>query len=235
MSIENRLVPRLTGLKDRLMQIPQSLGVPQYRSVYIRKLQYEENSVFASRYDLKLETPCKANNVRPRLVGLPVDNNTILSYNDIELEISRTYNLEVIQNDVKYFIIDPEFDAQGRIISGIKCRLLYIDDSKLLYWGVILRLFSDDRTIEPLEGREIIVEPSGDNPSDTPPYLDPNSIPDESLIMGESDTPPKPTPTQEPQNEDPAPPQEEEPSSPPLDEPLLFEDTSGDFLYYGDY
>lgn len=146
------LIQDLQKLKDELIVLPEQLGMPQYRSVAIRKLG--GSGLF---YDEILEPTPKVGKVNDRDFGTSTDFE-LLSQGTIEIttkdfllkHVSRVrYSYQFLTEKVEYYIVDYCWGWNGdqQVIEGIKCKPVLVDESGTTSYKVVLKRLADHQII----------------------------------------------------------------------------------------
>lgn len=144
------LIDDLISIKADLHSIPVDLGLPQYRTIAVRKSQLNDGEITPIFKDFVLEPPVHIANVPTRYVGMELTRNTVVIAQDdfFVKNLPRLYAKEFLELDIEFYTIDPVIQS-GAIVGGIKCQLLDVLDSKALSWQLVLRKMSD-RELSPV-------------------------------------------------------------------------------------
>lgn len=138
------LISDLQLLKDKLIVIPHDLGMPQYRELVIRKKinNYQLQDVFFSPVP-------KVVNVNDRQISELISKETVqVNLEDYYVKhISRVkYDRYFLTQNVDMFILDYSNNAGN--ITGIRCRLLFLDEARTTSYEMYLKRLSDHESIE---------------------------------------------------------------------------------------
>lgn len=163
MPLDNNLVGRMTKLKARLIKLPTSFGVPQYRNVAIRtKTQVTlPSGMFSNTLTDTLIMPKpKVMNVPWKMVGLEASDNVVVGVNDWKIEIVRTLDFPSVK-DIEFIIVDPVFNELNQIIDGLKCKVIQVSENDIVDWNLVVRHYKDSYTITPANTVQMEVEGNG--------------------------------------------------------------------------
>jgi len=150
------LIQDLQKLKDELIQLPEQLGMPQYRPVVIRKLL--DNGLF---FDEMLVPTPKVGKVSANDFGSSTDleflsGGTVdITAKDFLLKhVSRVrYTYEFLSEKVEYYIVDYEKKWEGnqQTVSGIRCKPVLVDESGTTSYKILLKRLADHQVIPTVE------------------------------------------------------------------------------------
>jgi hypothetical protein len=140
------LVQDYQKIKDRLIAIPRELGMPQYRTLVIRKKSHLNEQRL---YDHIIDPTPKVVNVNERQISEIASRDTVqISVEDYFVKhLSRVnYTPQFLLTDVEFYILD--YSNNDCEISGIRCKPIFLDESKTTSYEMILKRVSDHETLE---------------------------------------------------------------------------------------
>jgi phospholipase C len=141
------LIANLQVLKDKLIRLPTDFGVPSYRQLVVRK-KYDNEDGF---YDHVFDPVPKTVNLNDRQISELISKQTVeISVEDYFVKhISRVqHDREFLTKNIEFYILD--YKVEFNVISGIKCRLIFLDESGTTSYAMFLKRLSDHQEIESL-------------------------------------------------------------------------------------
>lgn len=139
------LIGNLQILKDKLIEIPTVLGVPSYRNLVARKKLNADDSF----YDYVFSPVPKVVNLNDRQISELISKGTVeISIEDYFVKhISRVkHDRKFLTENIEFYILD--YKKRFDVISGIKCRLLFLDEAGITSYSMFLKRLSDHKEIE---------------------------------------------------------------------------------------
>lgn len=137
------LISNLQVLKDKLIEIPKVLGVPSYRELAVRK---KTGDLTTADY-IFVPTP-KVVNLNDRQISEIISKDTVqISIEDFFVKhISRVlHDRKFLIEDVEFYILD--YLKVGSVISGIRCRPIFLDEAGTTSYSMVLKRLSDHEVI----------------------------------------------------------------------------------------
>jgi len=133
---------------DELQFIREELGDPRLTNLMF----YKDNENPAIPRQLEIVEGIKKSNPPPKLVGLETafGRSHYISQQDIYLKIPR----ERIERNVYFWevLIDVKEPTPNEFVGGSKARIVYLDESKAMFYGVVLQVNKDIGTGENING-----------------------------------------------------------------------------------
>jgi virulence-associated protein VagC len=139
------LVNDMQRLKDDLLRLPREFGLPQYRRLAVRK-----RSPQSTLYDRIISPTPKTVNLNARQIAELMSKETVqVSTEDFWVKhLSRVnYTREFLLDDIDFYILDYSSQSNGTV-SGIRCKPVFLDESKATSYSLAMKRMGDREVIE---------------------------------------------------------------------------------------
>lgn len=146
MSDETTLIERVRARKHKLLERLNEFGAVSYqRYLYVVTTTLNQTTKTTTRSYTLISPNPKIYSVPERLIGMPLtDGGIVLSADDFICDhVNRATTESLFTAGVDHFLVAQSKAAPNSTPTGIRCRLIHLDDKSSFGWRLILRKLND--------------------------------------------------------------------------------------------